>query len=263
MIQTPVGFRCPECGREKTRVVSGPAAVSNTGNFPATMALIAVNVTAFLITIATGSGGLGSVGGPMISDFGLRGLEVANGENYRLLTGGFLHAGFMHLAFNMFALYFLGRVLEPSVGTVRYLMIYFASMLAGSFGAILISGSLVVTVGASGAVFGVFGALFVIARGRGMDNMARDIGIILAINLALTFTISGISIGGHLGGLVGGAICGLLIVAGERGHLGTAGKVIEYGGMVAVAVVSVAAAITVSEVPGTQLVVGLLSVLGL
>lgn len=264
MIQTPVGFRCPECGREKTRVVSGPAAISGTGNFPATIALIVINVVAFLITIATGSGGFSSVGGPMVGDFGLLGQAVADGQWYRLVTGAFLHAGFMHLAFNMFALYFLGRVLEPSVGTARFVMIYFATLLAGSFGAILVSGSHVVTVGASGAVFGIFGAVFVIAHGRGLKDMAREVGIILLINLALTFTISGISIGGHIGGVVGGAICGVLVIAGERGRLGTNAKAAEYSGIAAVGIVSAVAAIMISEPPVmTRVFLGLVSFLGL
>ena len=122
MIQTPVGFRCPECAHEKTRVVSGPAAISGTGTYPATLVLIGVNVAAFLLTIATGSGGFSTASGPIIGDFGLIGQNVADGEWYRLVTGGFLHAGVMHLAFNMFALYFLGKILEPSVGTVRFVM---------------------------------------------------------------------------------------------------------------------------------------------
>jgi len=263
MIQTPVGFRCPECAHEKTRVVSGPAAISGTGTYPATLVLIGVNVAAFLLTIATGSGGFSTASGPIIGDFGLIGQNVADGEWYRLVTGGFLHAGVMHLAFNMFALYFLGKILEPSVGTVRFVMIYFACLLAGSFGAILLSGSHVVTVGASGAVFGIFGAVFVIARGRGLTDMAREVGIILLINLALTFTISGISIGGHLGGVIGGAICGLLVIAGERGKLGASARAIEYGGIVAVGVISVVLSIMIAEPPTTTRVVfGLFSLLG-
>lgn len=263
MTQTPVGFRCPECAREKTVVKSGPAAVSGAGSYPATMVLIGANVIMFLLTILTGSGGLSTVGGPMIGNFGLIGQAVADGEWYRLITGGFLHAGLIHIGFNMFALYFLGRVLEPSIGTVRFVMIYFASLLAGSFGAILLSGSDVVTVGASGAVFGIFGAVFVIARGRGMNDMAREVGLILGINLLLTFTISGISIGGHLGGVIGGVLCGLLVIAGERGRLGSSAKAIEYGGIVAIGVISAVAAIMISEPPTTTGVfLGLISALG-
>lgn len=249
MTQTPVGFRCPECSRERTVVKSGPAAISGTGNYPATLVLIGANVIAFLLTIATGSGGLSGISGTVFQNFSLLGVAVADGEWYRLITGGFLHAGLIHIAFNMFALYFLGKILEPSIGTVRFVMVYFASLLAGSFGAILLSGSFVPTVGASGAVFGIFGAVFVIARGRGLHDLAREVGIILAINLALTFSISGISIGGHLGGVVGGIICGALVIAGERGRLGASAKVIEYGGIAAVGFISAVLAIVISEPP--------------
>jgi len=263
MIQTPVGFRCPECAREKTRVRSGPAAVSATGGTPATFALIGANVIAFLLTIATGSGGFSSIGGPVFVDFSLLGYAVADGEWYRIITGGFLHAGFMHLAFNMFALFFLGKVLEPSIGTVRFVLVYFVCLLAGSFGAILVSGSNVPTVGASGAVFGIFGAVFVIAQGRGLTDLAREVGLILGINLVLTFSISGISIGGHIGGLAAGLLCGALIIAGERGRLGANARAIEYAGIAAIGVLSAIAAITVSEPPPTQtFIIGLLNVFG-
>lgn len=247
MTPTPVGMRCPECASEKTRVRSGSAATSQVGGNPATVVLIAINVIVFLAEMGTGSGGLSSTSSSLITDYGLIGAAVADGEQYRLLTAGFLHAGFMHIAFNMIALYFLGRVLEPSIGTARFLMVYFSSLLAGSFGAILLSSNIDVTVGASGAVFGLFAATFVIAWGRGLGTIANEIGVILGINLLLTFTISGISIGGHIGGLVGGGICGLLVIAGERGYLGSNPRIIEYGGMIAVAVISVFAAISAAE----------------
>jgi membrane associated rhomboid family serine protease len=247
MTPTPVGMRCPECSRERTQVTRGPAAAATANGTPATFALIVICVGVYMIEIASGSGGLNSTSNSLISNFGLLGAGVADGELYRLVTGGFLHAGLMHLGFNMFALYFLGRVLEPSIGTPRFLAVYFASLLAGSFGAILLSGSNVLTVGASGAVFGIFGATFMIARGRGMNNIAREIGVILGINLLITFTIPGISIGGHLGGLIAGVLCGLLIVAGERGRLGGNAKLLEYGGFAAIAAVSLFAAIAVSE----------------
>jgi membrane associated rhomboid family serine protease len=247
MTPTPVGMRCPECSREKTRVRTGPAATSQVGGYPATITLIAINVMVFLAEMATGSGGLSSTSSELIQNYGLIGAMVADGEPYRLLTAGFLHAGFMHVAFNMIALYFLGRILEPSIGTARFLMIYFVSMLAGSFGAILLSSNVAITVGASGAVFGLFAATFIIAYGRGLGHIASEIGVIIGINLLLTFTISGISIGGHLGGLIGGGICGMLVIAGERGYLGSNARIIEYGGMILIGVLSVVFAISASE----------------
>jgi membrane associated rhomboid family serine protease len=248
MTPTPVGMRCPECSQEKTRVTSGPAAIAGSQDTPATFGLIVACVAVYLLEIFGGSGGLNTTANAAITNFGLQGAAVADGEWYRLITSGFLHAGLFHLGFNMFALFFLGRVLEPSIGTPRFLAIYFASLLAGSFGAILLSGNFVLTVGASGAVFGIFGATFIIARGRGLTHIAREIGVILGINLLLTFTISGISIGGHLGGLAGGLLCGLLVIAGERGRLGTTNsKVLEYGGFAAVAAFSAVAAVAISE----------------
>ena len=248
MTPTPVGMRCPECSKERTRVTSGPAAVAGANDAPATFALIVICVGVYLAEIFGGAGGLNTTANSMITNFGLQGAAVADGEWYRLITAGFLHAGLFHLGFNMFALYFLGRVLEPSIGTPRFLAVYFASLLAGSFGAIALTGSLVNTVGASGAVFGIFGATFIIARGRGLTNIAREIGVILGINLLLTFAIPGISVGGHLGGLVGGVLCGLLIVAGERGKLGTtSARAIEYGGFGAIAALSFFAAISIAE----------------
>jgi membrane associated rhomboid family serine protease len=262
MTPTPVGMRCPECSRERTRVTSGPVAAASAGAAPATFALIVICVGVYMVEIATSSGGLNTGASSLITSFGLQGAAVGDGEWYRLITGGFLHAGLLHLGFNMFALYFLGRILEPSIGTPRFLSVYFASLLAGSFGAILLSGNFVVTVGASGAVFGIFGATLMIARGRGMDTIARQIGVILGINLLITFAIPGISIGGHLGGLIGGVLCGMLVVAGEGGKLGSGAKLIEYGGFAAVAAATTFAAISISE-PSSQIrfvqaVVGLL-----
>ena len=242
MTPTPVGMRCPECSRQRTEVRRGPSAFDNTAA-PATFVLIGLNVLAFLAEIATGSGGLSSSGGSVVSDFGLQGLAVADGEWYRLVTGGFLHAGLLHLGFNMFALYFLGQLLEPGIGTPRFVALYFASLLAGAFGAVALTDPAQVTVGASGAVFGIFGATFLIAGARGMRDVASQLGLLLLINLAITFTIPRISVGGHLGGLAGGLLCGLIIVAGERGMLGPRRTQIEIAGMVLVAVVSVAGAL--------------------
>jgi membrane associated rhomboid family serine protease len=213
---------------------------------PATYVLIALNVAAYLAEIAGGSGGLGGTGGTVIADFGLQGASVADGEWYRLLTGGFLHASLFHIGFNMFALYILGRLLEPGIGTPRFVALYFASLFAGSFGALALSGPLDVTVGASGAVFGLFGAAFVIARSRGMGTIASELGFLLLINLALSFVLPRLSVGGHLGGLAGGLLCALAIVAGDRGMLGRNRLPVELLALGAVAVVSVAGALSVA-----------------
>jgi membrane associated rhomboid family serine protease len=105
----------------------------------------------------------------------------------------------------MYILYWLGTMLEPSLGHARFVALYFASLLAGSFGALLLSPN-AVTVGASGAVFGLMGAAFVLQRARGIDPMQSGIGPVILLNLAISFIIPNISIGGHLGGLVGGVL---------------------------------------------------------
>jgi membrane associated rhomboid family serine protease len=245
MTPTPVGMRCPECASEKTRVTRG-AVGPGSYDTPATYVLIALNAAAFLAQIAGGGGGISGGGSPLIADFGLQGLAVADGQWYRLLTGGFLHASLLHIGFNMFALYILGRLLEPAIGTPRFVAIYFASLFAGSFGALLLTDPFTVTVGASGAVFGLFGAAFVIARGRGTDTIASELGFILLINLALTFAIPRISVGGHLGGLAGGVICALFIVAGERGAFGPRRLPLELLAIAAVGFFSITSAIAIA-----------------
>ena len=246
MTPTPVGMRCPECMRERTKVVQGVGGTPGFGEAPATYVLIALNVLAFLAEIATGSGGLGSANGSVVSDFALLGNGVADGEWYRLVTGGFLHSGLIHIAFNMFALFIVGRVVEPGIGTPRFLALYVASLLAGSFGALLLSEPYELTVGASGAIFGLFGATAIIARGRGMNTLASEIGFLIVINLVFTFSIPGISIGGHLGGLAGGVICALAIIAGDRGSFGPRRQAVELAVMGLVGVASVIGALAVA-----------------
>jgi membrane associated rhomboid family serine protease len=245
MTSTPVGMRCPECARQRTRVTTGTRSFGRSTAAPASYVLIGVNLLAFLAEIAGGTGGF-DASGSVVNDFALRGNAVADGEWYRIVTGGFLHAGPVHLLFNMFALYVLGSLLEPAIGTPRFVALYFASLLAGALGALALSDAGDNTVGASGAIFGLFGAAFVIARGRGLDAVAGEIGLLLLINLALTFGIPGISIGGHLGGLAGGVLCALAILAAERGKLGARGIAVELALVVAVGVTCAGAAIAIA-----------------
>jgi membrane associated rhomboid family serine protease len=245
MTPTPVGMRCPECASRRTRVVRG---VGETGLFataPATVVLIALNVAAFLAEVATGSGGLGVEGSSLVLNFGLYGPWVAEGEWYRLLGGGFLHAGLTHILFNMVALYFLGRLLEPAIGTPRFVALYAAALFGGAFGAPLLDPN-TLTIGASGAIFGIFGAAFVIARDRGFDSVASTIGVILLLNLAFSFGTAHVSLGGHLGGLVVGVICSLVIVAGDRGMLGSRRLATELTAISIIAMISIAAALAVA-----------------
>jgi membrane associated rhomboid family serine protease len=246
MTPTPVGMRCPECASQRTKVVRNPTGTPGAGATPATYALIAINVVAFLAQIASGSGGLFTNQiSQFTADFALFGPSVAEGEWYRLLTSGFLHIGILHIGFNIFLLLVLGRLLEPALGTPRFLVLYFASLLAGSLGALVVEPN-AVTVGASGAVFGLAGAVFIIARGRGMDALAGEIGFLIVFNLVWSFVVPHISVGGHVGGLIGGVICALAIVAGERGMFGRNRLPLELAVMLLVAAVSVVGAITVA-----------------
>lgn len=245
MTPTPVGMRCPECMRQRTKVVRNPTGTPGQFSaFPATMALIAINVVVYLVEVASSHGGFEPTG-HFVFNYSLYGPSVAEGEWYRLITSGFLHASLIHIGFNMLLLFLLGRLLEPALGTPRFLALYFASLLAGSFGVMLIDPNSL-TLGASGAIFGIAGAVFVIARGRGMDALAGEIGILIAINLIFSFTASHVSVGAHLGGLVGGSICALGIVAGERGMLGRNHRVAEFALMALVAAVSFLGAIAIA-----------------
>jgi len=239
MTPTPVGMRCPECARQRTKVVRNPTGTPSGFNaFPATMVLIGINVVVYLIEVAGGGGGLGGLTTQRIFDMGgLWGPAVAAGDWWRLITSGFVHVSLMHIGFNMLLLYFLGRLLEPALGTPRFVALYFASLLAGSFGVMLIEPN-AVSAGASGAVFGLAGATFVIARGRGIDALAAEIGFLIVINLIFTFTISHISVGAHVGGLIGGTISAIAIVAGERGAFGRGRFAVEMAAMILIGAVS-------------------------
>jgi membrane associated rhomboid family serine protease len=245
--------------RERTKVVRGTGGgTAQLGKYPVTMALIAINVAMYLLEIAKSGGGLDSVGSQLYYELALYGSGggeltelvaggggVAGGQLYRLVTGAFLHGSIIHILFNMAALFFLGRLVEPALGSVRFTTLYFASLLAGSFGALLLDPH-TFTVGASGAIFGLAAAAFVIARGRGLDAIAGQLAFLIVLNLAFTLGVPGISIGGHFGGLIGGGICAAAIVAGERGYFGRNHRAAEFAAMAAVAVVSVLGAIAVS-----------------
>ena len=209
MTPTSVGMRCPECSKQKTQVRT--AATLEAAPSLAYV-LIGINVAIFLGAFLSGAsatgGGFG--GSTLIEEGAVSRPTVADGELWRLVTSGFLHSGLFHLLFNMFALYVLGGLLEPAVGRLRFAMIYFVALLAGSFGALLLEPA-ALTVGASGAIFGLMGAAVVVMRNRGINPMESGLGMWIGLNLLITFAVPGISIGGHIGGLVGGALAALLM----------------------------------------------------
>jgi membrane associated rhomboid family serine protease len=250
MHDSPVGMRCPECAGQRTRARTLP--IRRSGTPYGTYALLALNVLVFIAEIG-GGGGAASLegGGTLVTDGGLYGPAIANQhEWYRIVTSGFLHAGPLHLFLNMFVLYILGTILEEGIGTARLVGVYFVSLLAGSFGALLLDPN-EVTVGASGAVYGIMAATFLVARRRGVEQLASQIGLWVVLNLVFTFSVPGISIGGHLGGLAGGAAAAGVILAAERRGRGTVGM--EVLGMLIIAAIAVGGALAaagISETPG-------------
>lgn len=212
MIQASVGFQCPNCAGRSTQQVINPAQRWASGavlNRPVvTITLVSLNVAAYLLVMVWPRL---SLDGELIGRIVLPGvvrLGVGEGEWWRLLTGGFLHATPMHLAFNMFALWSIGGALEQALGPKRFAAVYLACLLSGSFGVMLVDPG-ARTVGASGAVFGLFGVLLALQLSRSIPLAQTRLGMVLVINLAFTFLVPGISIGGHIGGLIGGVILGV------------------------------------------------------
>ena len=215
MNQASVGFHCPECVKGGSQQVYTARTLASSNNAVVTTALVAMNVAIYVVSSI--GAGLSEPSFQVQVDYALIGegltstglIGVAHGEWYRLITGGFLHGSLLHLGFNMYVLWILGRQLEPALGRVGFAAVYFTSMLAGSLGVMLIEPD-ALTVGASGAVFGLFGYAVVAQYVRGINPMQTGLGAIILINLAFTFLVPGISIGGHVGGLIGGFAAGLL-----------------------------------------------------
>lgn len=218
MVQAAVGVRCPECAGRPTGVARmRPRAVAR-GTSYVTITLVVLNVAVFVLQWIGDVGRIGrGLGGEVSTRGWLQAGPVADGEWWRIVTSAFLHAGVVHLAFNMIALYVLGSVFEAYVGPLRFTLVYAASVVWGAAGALLFAPNSA-TVGASGGVFGLMAAILVLQRQRGM-TMFGDVGIWLGINLVITFTLPGISIGGHLGGIVGGVLAALALSGFGKGHM--------------------------------------------
>ena len=188
-----------------------------------TTVLVAANVLVFLLDFITSRTLWPTQTTQFQADYGEIGCRIAlNDEWWRLFTGAFLHSGIAHLFFNMWLLYLLGRALESLLGSVRFFFLYFGALLAGSLGVLLLSPANDLTVGASGAVFGLMGAALVLNRMFDGGFNVGGLAFLLALNLLLTFSVPGISVGGHLGGLAGGLVisfCYLIIYrAAQAGY---------------------------------------------
>jgi membrane associated rhomboid family serine protease len=236
MVQTPVGIKCADDAGVRTGAARVARSAQRFGvegqGALLTKILIGINVAVYILMLATGGGTLGSPGGDIFDKGALIGIGIQNGhlvgvaqgEWWRLVTSMFLHASILHLGLNMLFLWWVGAPVEEAVGRWRFALIYLAGGLGGAAGALLFGkyelfGTTLATptVGASGALFGILGAALVYERQRHYVLGGAALSIIV-LNLVLSFTISGISIGGHLGGLAGGALCILALSKFGKGN---------------------------------------------
>ena len=208
----PVGIRCPEHAGASAQPSAPRAAarrasrsLSLYGPF-VTFTLIGINVGVFLLELLLG-GQLNGTRNWIYENGVLFGPLVGDGESWRLITAAFLHYGFLHLGMNMLVLWFIGPPLEEYFGHARYALVYLVAGLAGSAGALIWSPN-ALTVGASGAIWGLMGAALVLEARKIYVFGGQAMGLVV-FNLAITFLIPGVSIGGHIGGLIGGAAAAL------------------------------------------------------
>mgnify|MGYP000288879915 CR=1 FL=1 len=251
MREASVGFQCPECvaeGHKQTRQARTAYGGLRPTNATLTSGvLIALNAAVWIAITITGGGASRLVDLLALRTNGLcltsqGGFDVArdrcesvgtflpgvvDGATWQLLTSGFAHVSIAHIAFNMFALYVLGPQLEQALGRGRFLALYFMSLLGGSVAVLWLAGQYGATLGASGAIYGLFAALFVMVRKVGGD--LRQLGVLIAINVFITFAVPNISWQGHLGGFVVGGVVALLLVYAPRGSRRTTYQVLTVG----------------------------------
>jgi len=261
MTPTSVGMRCPECAGDRTKVrrlhgrgtsatFARPQVWSDPRSWSITNVLIVINVVVFLWEVADGlslGGGASGVPWPWYHGV-LFGPFLSNGEDqyWRLVTAGFLHASIFHVGLNMLSLWFVGRSLEPAIGRLYFAAIYFTALLAGSFGALWFTPG-AATLGASGAIFGVFGALIMVARARRIPLWQSGLLPILIFNFIYTLTIAGVSIGGHLFGVLAGFASGWLVTEyGEKRD----NRAVVLCGCLLIAALAVVGSLAVAGGPG-------------
>jgi membrane associated rhomboid family serine protease len=206
MINAPVGFQCPEC------VAGAQVALPKTrfgGSFntvpKVTRAILIICISIFVLSLLLGSFALA---------FGMIPAAIAQGEWWRLLTSTLLHGSILHLLFNMYALYWLGPQLERSLGHVRFAALYILSALGGSVASYWFSDLRTVSVGASGAIFGLITATIVIGRETRTD--VSQLIVLLGLNVVIGFLQPGIDWRAHFGGAITGAAIALIYTKGTR-----------------------------------------------
>ena len=199
MKSASIGYQCPGCASDSTPVIKGInrnqfiPSQKNTGVTKfLSISLLVAYVFQFLL------------GDVLIANFALFAPSVANGKWWLLITAGFLHGSIIHLLFNVYILWVLGSQLESIVGKAKFIIIYFVSLLGGSLASYLFSPFGTYSIGASGAIFGLMGAMLVVGRKRNLD--ISQITTLVVINVVIGFVISGIDWRAHLGGLAAGGV---------------------------------------------------------
>lgn len=206
-IEASVGFLCPDdaggtvtqLNRRRTRA----ARVRQTGPRPViTLTLIGINVALWLLQIMPGS---------YVTDLLAYVPQITAVQPWRMITAGFVHdpSNVLHVLLNMYSLYIFGQVLEPMLGRARFAALYLIALFGGSVGVLWLASPDSWVVGASGAIFGLMAAYFVILRSVGA-NSGQMLGLI-AVNLVFGFLSSGVSWQGHVGGLITGGIVALVL----------------------------------------------------
>jgi membrane associated rhomboid family serine protease len=218
--EASVGFQCVDCVREGARSVRTPSTIAGAvlhpgaGSSVVVPALIVVNTALFLFTALQGLSLQNNYRSALFQDWVLFPPAVVAGEWWRLVTAGFLHYGPVHLVFNMLALWFIGRDLEQVLGRARFSAVYVVSLLGGSAAAFVFGAVYSQVAGASGAVFGLMGGLAVVLRR--LNRPPRPALTLIAVNVAISIVLPGISLLGHLGGLVVGAAATAVLVYAPR-----------------------------------------------
>jgi len=198
MRSASIGYQCPSCASDSTPVIKGinrNRFIPNQKNTPVTKFLSISLIVIFLLQELSGT--------LLVKSFALSAPLVTSGEWWRLITAGFLHGSIIHLLFNVYILWVIGSQLESIVGNVKFIIIYFVSLLGGSVASYLFSPFGSYSIGASGAIFGLMGAMLVVGRKRNLD--ISQITTLVAINVVIGFVLSGIDWRAHLGGLAAGA----------------------------------------------------------
>ena len=248
MTVAPVGLRCPEHagGRKPVKtlgrnvVVRAPQTPMAGTTALVTKTLIGINIAIYVVGAVQGNG-FNNPGGSLYQKLWLDAFNVHNGGWWRLFTTMFLHANVVHILFNMLALWWFGGPVEEYLGRARFILLYVVAGLAGSAGALFQTPG--ITVGASGAIFGILGAMLILEY-QATGRLGGNAMTLIIINLIISFSFSGISWGGHVGGLFGGILGTLAFARFGRGHaaygrLGLVGVV----SLVAIGVASVLLAI--------------------